>query len=166
MIKAFGKCVGPVRAIEIEDSLKIVLEVDVEPLAEVCKAISFYYTNFNDKNETSLREGTETKGSNDINEWKYDVEKFAELRTSYEWKEAIGGENHREKLHKLICRNRTEIDYSDFSYHLIANRPENTEDVTWTTRINWSLIFDFDENTREDGGGFLNFVQSKEDYFR
>ena len=165
MIKAFGKCVGPVRAIEIEGSSKIILEIDVEPLAEVCKAISFYFTNFKDKNETCLREGTETKSSEDVNKWKSEIEKFADLRNGHEWKEATGGENQSEKLHKLICRNRMEIDYSDFSYHLIANHPDNTDDVTWTTRINWSLIFDFDENTRE-GGGFLNFVQNKEDYFR
>ena len=165
MIKAFRHCVGSIETIQIEDSSRIILEIDIEPSNEVCQNLTFYYTNLKDKIEICLRDGTQTLSSDNINKWTNEIESYAKSRWQFEWKLALGGDNLRNKLIKLFCRNRPSIDYGDFNYHLISNRPTNENDIVWTTYIRWSFIFDFDANTN-GVDGLYNCVTKREDFFR
>jgi hypothetical protein len=158
MATTFAKCVGPIRAIEIEDSQNIVIEIDIEPLSSVCNYIEFYYVNFNNGKEKCYREGTQSISLGDITAWTDEIRVNANDRRKWDWE--FGSRNDKEKLHKLLCRNRSEIDYEEFSYNLITNRPKTMLDIEWASKIRWKLVFDFDEKT-QSSGGFYNNTQDK-----
>ena len=131
MTKAFATCVGPVRAIEIEGSPFLVLEIDVEASSLVCNSMTFFYSNLENNLEICMREGTETMASKDLDKWSTEIEKYSMLRQRMEWERSVTGTNTKEKLTKLICRTGTEIDYETYRYHLICNKPANASDAEW-----------------------------------
>ncbi len=81
MAKAFSRCVGPVRAISIEGSDWLVLEIDVEASGLTCQAMEFYFRDIeSDSVLICMRQGTETINSKDLSKWTKEIEYNAKLR--------------------------------------------------------------------------------------
>ncbi len=129
MYKIFALCIGPVRAIRIEGSTNVVLEVDVEPSSNVCLYESFYFLNFQDRPQSCMRQSSstlsETVTSENTSKWIEDIKKYAE------WRIVEDGKNPRTNPHSikrnlknLICRNNNNPDLKnkDYKYNLICNR--------------------------------------------
>ena len=135
MAKAFSMCVGPVRAIPIEGSKNLVLEIDIEAMSHICESHQFYYSNFDNEIETCMREGTETITTKDLEKWQLDIEKNSLLRQNMESNRVLNGTNMKDKLTKLICQTGLGIDYESYQYNLICNRPKLEQGKIYTKFI-------------------------------
>jgi hypothetical protein len=128
MYKIFATCIGPVRAIRIEGSTNVVLEVDIEPSSNVCLYESFYFCNLDGRLQTCIRDSSstmsETNTSECFNKWSEEIKKYAEWRIIEDRKNPRKNpQSVRENLKNLICRfnNNPDLKNKDYKYNLICN---------------------------------------------
>ena len=124
--KAFSACISPVKLVQIENSTKVVIEVDVRAEADTCKYLVFpiNYPNTNDKKNSPAiayyfrREGntsipvTEEKKKQKFIE--HDIPQNQMRRVREEKAKALDDPNLDVRLDQIFCKNEAFINDKKF----------------------------------------------------
>ena len=163
---AFSTCISMLHVIEIENTDRVILEIDIEPKSSVCKNLKFKInTNQYPDGVYFKREGTSSiplfPNSREEREFiKRTSVKCAEDRMILESCKQTPS-NIPQVLNKLLCKGEHKIldGVSEYHYFLVINRfceedcckMTDSSAFEWVKLINWRIIFDFDKRTRETG---------------
>ena len=153
--RAFGLSIGPIQAIKLKDSSKLVLEIDVTPNFELTKYLAFPITLENKKDlKYFIRDGPNSAPISDKGKRKFlthDISYNAHQRQEQERKLTNNSTRLPAKLENLFLKNRPFIDDKHYQFILITNglcseeccRMKSWESFDWVKKIQWQAVFDF-----------------------
>ena len=160
---AFSACFSQIYAIELEESERFVLEIDITPALKFTKFLKFkinltkessscyYVRNGSSSNKISEKEEKEFLKKTSI--------QYILRRQEYEETQKGLPRDHNSTLIRLLCNGETKIFYNKYQYFLMINsvcqdpccEMKGIKDLKWISSIEWRAIFDFNPNTEENG---------------
>ena len=161
---AFSTCISPLHVIQLDDSSRVVLEIDIEPSFNITKYLNFK-VNFPNNPKNGIYFLRNASSSFKITE-KKEIEEFLKVKLlqSIRFRQEL--ENDRKempadnniKLLRLLCKGEPRIFYNKYHYFLMINsicqkpccKMKGIQDLDWISSIEWRAIFDFNPNTEEN----------------
>ena len=147
---AFEVCVGPVNLIPLVNSDDVVIEIDVDPKAEVCGNIRFFLQPKGGQKKFYVRKGTASSTISEQELMKIQVQYITDRKNQ---EKALHSNEIKlkDRLRNHFCQGRQNIDDLYYKFILICDRSSCNDDLEWLGTINWMMVIDLDAKSGNDG---------------